>query len=207
MRSTSAVVLAVLASCGPKARDPAIPPPVRAPVAAEPSAVPTPASVPEPPAAAPPARAALDALRIPPDFHVTLERTMCFGRCPVYTATIDAAGEVFFASQSPDKGCATTTLDPTEVALLAHRVELIGYFDLAPRYLDPITDYPSANTAVTMGGRQHRVHHYLADHLGAPDRAERAALVRFERAIDAAIGAPLEPLGPCAGRSPYPDAP
>jgi hypothetical protein len=31
---------------------------------------------------------------VPADFSVTLQRTVCFGACPVYTASVDASGRV-----------------------------------------------------------------------------------------------------------------
>jgi hypothetical protein len=83
----------------------------------------------------------------------------------------------------------------------------IGFFALADRYPDPVTDHPWAITTVTAGGRHKTIAHYLADRLDAPDLAARNALTELEEAIDDATRAARAPLGPCRGRSPYPGVP
>jgi hypothetical protein len=146
---------------------------------------------------------------IPEGFRITLERTACFGSCPVYKVTLDARGALVFTSKS---GCATRTVPPSEVAKLASLVKSVGFFGLKAKYTANVTDHPSAYVTVAMGGRTKKVDHYLADVVtsngGAGDATDRANLRKLEAAIDTATDAQFlatsSTLTPCKGKSASP---
>src|SRR6185436_11964809 len=55
---------------------------------------------------------------VPPDTSIRLERTACFGECPVYVVTIDARGNVTFEGRHfvRVEGKATDTIPVARVA-------------------------------------------------------------------------------------------
>ena len=67
---------------------------------------------------------------------VTLERGPCFGTCPVYTVTLDRAGNVRFEGRRfvADTGVATATVARAQVDSLFAELETVRYFDLADSY-------------------------------------------------------------------------
>src|SRR3982751_1541119 len=86
---------------------------------------------------------------------ITLERTACFGTCPVYTVTIYTDGTVIYnGTQFVDvKGEQTSTIDPATVEQLVAGFEAAGYFDWNDSYTDMhITDQPYITTSVTRDG-------------------------------------------------------
>ena len=121
---------------------------------------------------------------------ITLERTACFGGCPVYTLSVSPAGEVQYEGKAHVRrvGAATGKVPPERVDALLSELERGGYFTFADRYTSPeptcgryATDSPSVITAVTLRGRTKRiVHDYGCG--GAP-----GALVVLERRIDEAL--------------------
>ena len=122
---------------------------------------------------------------------ITLERTPCFGTCPVYRVTLSGEGRVAFTGTRfvSRVGTATADLPPERVDTLLRALEAGGYFGFADRYVpgEPpcaryATDLPSAITSVTARGRSKTIHH---DHgcAGAPPE-----LTRLERLIDETAG-------------------
>lgn len=85
---------------------------------------------------------------------VTIERTVCFGKCPVYKAYIYTSGYVVYdGKQNVDKiGIFSTLLSNDEMALIEQRVKDVNYFDLNDKYDGPVTDLPSVKTSVAMNG-------------------------------------------------------
>jgi hypothetical protein len=121
---------------------------------------------------------------------ITLERTACFGGCPVYTISVSPSGEVRFEGRAHVRklGAATGRVPPERVDALLSELERGGYFTFAERYTPPepacgryATDSPSAITSVTLRGRTKRVTHDYGCG-GAP-----GALVVLERRIDEAL--------------------
>lgn len=121
---------------------------------------------------------------------VTLERTACFGGCPVYTISVSAQGDVQYEGKAHVRklGGATGKVPPQRVDVLLTELERAGYFTFAERYTSPeptcgryATDSPSVISSVTVRGRTKRiVHDYGCG--GAP-----GALVVLERRIDEAL--------------------
>jgi hypothetical protein len=121
---------------------------------------------------------------------ITLERTACFGSCPVYTISVSPSGEVQYEGRAHVRklGAATGKVPRERVDALLSELERGGYFTFAERYTSPeptcgryATDSPSAITSVRLRGRTKRVTHDYGCGK-AP-----GALVIFERRIDEAL--------------------
>ncbi len=123
---------------------------------------------------------------VPDDFVIKLERTACFGECPVYSVSIDAIGNVTYEGTKfvRVEGRQTDRIQVSRVAALLATAERIGFFDLRDQYRtirNPdgtetvMTDLPTAYVTITRGGRSKRVE----DYLGAPE-----ALRQLEQLID-----------------------
>lgn len=122
---------------------------------------------------------------------ITLERTPCFGGCPVYRLSVSPEGVVSYEGRAGVRrlGVATKRIQPQRVSALLSELEHGGYFSFAPRYTpaEPAcgryaTDSPTAITSVTIGDRTHRIEHDYG--CGAAP----GALVVLERRIDEALG-------------------
>lgn len=114
---------------------------------------------------------------IPEDFVITLERTACFGACPVYAVSIDRNGNVTYDGTRFVRvvGRQTDRIPVRLVAALVETVDRIRFFDLDDKYRQLITDLPTTFVTVTRGGRSKRIE----DYFGAPK-----SLKELERQID-----------------------
>ena len=126
------------------------------------------------------------AQEVPADFLITLNRTSCFGACPVYSVSIDANGNVTYVGTKfvRIEGRQTDRIPLSRVAELLATAERIRFFELRDRYRtirNPdgsetmVTDLPTAFLTITREGRSKTVE----DYLGAPD-----GLKELERQID-----------------------
>ena len=100
---------------------------------------------------------------------ISLERTPCFGTCPVYTVSVSPAGQVTFQGRAHVRllGTATGQIPPRRVDSLLVELEKAGYFRFASRYAASeaacgryVTDLP------------------VGDHQGQPQRADQAHRAR-----------------------------
>ena len=116
---------------------------------------------------------------IPADFLIKLERTACFGTCPVYSVTIDAQGNVVYEGTSSVsvEGRQTDRIPASAVNALLATAERIGFYDLRDSYRAPITDLPTTFVTMTANGRTKRIEDYFS----APP-----GLKELERQIDEA---------------------
>jgi hypothetical protein len=122
---------------------------------------------------------------------VVLERTPCFGGCPVYTIAVSAAGDVMYEGRANVRrvGAASSRISKPRVDSLLDQLDRAGYFSFADKYVpsEPAcgryaTDSPSAITTVRYRGRTKTiVHDYGCG--SAP-----GALVVLERRIDEVLG-------------------
>ena len=121
---------------------------------------------------------------------IRLQRTSCYGPCPIYTVTIDARGTVTYEGERSVRvvGRRTAHIDTSIVASLLARAESIRFFQMRDAYrvienpdgtVGLVTDLPTKFVTVTVNGRTKKVEDYVA----APD-----SLAEFEREIDAAGG-------------------
>jgi Domain of unknown function (DUF6438)/Ankyrin repeats (3 copies) len=124
------------------------------------------------------------------DVVIKLERTSCFGECPVYTVTIDAHGTVIYDGAKAVRvvGRQTDRIPLSHVAAILETAERIGFFGLKDQYHSiqnadgslrevEIDDIADAFVTITRQGRSKRVR----DHIGAPE-----GLKQLERQIDEA---------------------
>jgi hypothetical protein len=127
---------------------------------------------------------------VPSDAIIRLQRTSCFGLCPIYAVTIDARGTVIYEGERYVRvvGTRTARIPPSLVARLLAHAERIRFFELRDTYrtienpdgtVTSVTDLPTTFVTVTVNDRTKRVEDYLA----APD-----ALRQFELEIDEAAG-------------------
>lgn len=103
---------------------------------------------------------------IPSDLFIKLERTACFGTCPVYSVTLDAKGNVTFESSNADRTVVrhTDRIPVSEVAALHATARRIGFFELRDSYRAMITDLPTTYVTITANGQTKKIE----DYFGAP---------------------------------------
>lgn len=155
----------------------------------------TPAPAIKDPTTAPVAHAATDTV-------LQLERTVCFGFCPTYVATVTAGGQGHVSGTHRAAGFEHDfTVDTTAIATLLARFDADGFFQLDTAYVPgtPLcelaaTDHPGATLFARLGSQAKRVQHYHGCH-GAkgstPDQPKAAPLVlltALEDAVDSLIG-------------------
>jgi hypothetical protein len=99
---------------------------------------------------------------------ITLERTACFGTCPVYRLAVTPDGTVTYEGRANVRqlGRATGQVSPGAVEALLGELERAGYFSFADRYTAAeracgryVTDLPSAIISVSYRGRAKRIVH------------------------------------------------
>jgi hypothetical protein len=114
--------------------------------------------------------------------RITLERTSCFGTCPVYTVTMRSDGSVSYEGTQHVRvpGKHSWKIDPAAVLALAREMEAAGFFEMKDEYTASITDLPTILTTLTRGSRTKTV----KDYFGGPPK-----LKEIEARIDAVSGA------------------
>ncbi len=123
-----------------------------------------------------------------PPTVISLQRTSCYGPCPIYTVSIDASGSVTYDGEKFVRvvGREVARIPRSEVARLLASADRIHFFDLRDSYRtiqNPdgtqtiVTDLPTKIVTITSNGRTKRVE----DYVGGPDN-----LAQFEREIDEA---------------------
>ena len=118
------------------------------------------------------------------DVVITLERTACFGVCPVYKLSIHGDGTVIYEGIRfvRIKGTIKTTIGEDKIQQLVSEFQRTGYFSLEDSYEERnATDMPSAFTSLTIDGNKKTVRHYHGD-LSAPKE-----LTELENKIDEII--------------------
>ena len=134
--------------------------------------------------------AAAQEVEPPADAMIRLQRTSCYGPCPIYSVTIDARGTVTYNGDKFVRvvGRRTAQIAPSVVAALLASAERIHFFEMRDAYraienpdgtVSHVTDLPTKIVTITINGRTKRVE----DYVGAPD-----VLAQFEQQIDEAAG-------------------
>jgi hypothetical protein len=101
------------------------------------------------------------------DLSITLERTMCFGTCPVYSLTLSGDGTVVYEGKDfvKIKGIQKSRVSPQKIAGLLDLFKNADFLHLKDRYdTVDVTDFPSAITSLRIQGDIKRVVHYQGDH-------------------------------------------
>lgn len=129
---------------------------------------------------------------VPHDTLITLERTGCYGMCPIYKVSISSDGTVVFEGNRFVKniGTARSKISQGQISELLIMFEKINYFELSNQYAQPedgckewLTDHPSAITTITTSGKSKSVTHYY----GCRGLEVLKELEKLEQAIDNAV--------------------
>jgi hypothetical protein len=96
--------------------------------------------------------------------EISLQRTECFGTCPVYELVLRADGTATFhgGKNAQLPGDWTGKLKTQDFTELTGLVETIGFFGLKDHYEAPVTDSPMAITSVARGAVRKRISNYAA---------------------------------------------
>ena len=115
------------------------------------------------------------------DVVITLERTACFGFCPVYTLTIYGDGTVIYDGEEfvTVKDRVEATITKEKIKQLVLEFEAIDYYSLDDNYIErTITDAQTVVTSITIDGKTKAIEHYHGD-FNAPEN-----LTALENKID-----------------------
>jgi hypothetical protein len=126
-----------------------------------------------------------------PDFstvQITLERTPCFGFCPVYKLTIHGDGTVEYDGENNVNvtGHQTAQLTQAQMQELVTTFQQAGYFDLKENYTAPVTDLPSTITSFSLEGRSKLITNYGGCTIDSSEKAPQA-LCDLEAKIDSIV--------------------
>jgi hypothetical protein len=138
---------------------------------------------------------------IPADTLIKLERTECYGTCPVYTLTITADGTVVYEGKRfvKSEGRIVTSIAPEQLREILSAIRKANYFSMKDRYASgedgcegTWTDHPSVIISVKANGRSKTIHH---DH-GCEDKTDDEKsfhvypqeLYELENKIDEIVG-------------------
>ena len=93
---------------------------------------------------------------------ITLERTACFGACPIYTIGIYEDGRVEYVGQDfvAVRGEQNGSITPEQFIDLLAAFEKADYFNLQDEYTAPATDLPTTITSFTFEGKTKTVRNY-----------------------------------------------
>ncbi|MEM2140931.1 DUF6438 domain-containing protein [Nitrososphaera sp.] len=96
------------------------------------------------------------------DVTITLERTVCFGFCPDYIVTVHGNGTVVYEGRAfvAVEGTQTAQIPEQDVQELVSEFYRAGFFSLADRYEQAVTDLPSQTTSITIDGMTKSVYRY-----------------------------------------------
>jgi hypothetical protein len=96
------------------------------------------------------------------DVIITLERTACYGECPVYKLTISGDGNVVYEGERFVKSSGTQKyqISQDKVKELVDEFHRTNYFTLNDSYSDGVTDFPSAITSITVNGTTKTIDDY-----------------------------------------------
>lgn len=112
-----------------------------------------------------------------PQMLASIERTACYGQCPMYKATFLDNGEVIYVGKRfvENVGTYKTLISGEEVLDIKKKITEYDYFGLDSLYPTPIADFPSCITEASLNGTSKRV----VDRRNPPDN-----LKAFERFLD-----------------------
>ena len=99
------------------------------------------------------------------DLVITMERTACFGTCPIYKLTIEGNGTVIYEGQDfvQVKGEQSASLSSAQIQDLVSAFEQAQFFTLTDYINKDRTDSPSVITSITLNGKTKTVNHYDGD--------------------------------------------
>ena len=89
----------------------------------------------------------------------SIQRTACYGQCPMYKATFMDNGEVIYIGKRfvENIGTYRTLISAEEVLDIKKKITEYDYFGLDSLYPTPITDFPSCITEASLNGNTKKV--------------------------------------------------
>lgn len=123
-----------------------------------------------------------------PQLLASINRTACFGQCPMYKATFFDNGELRYVGKRfvENIGTYKALISAEQVEEIKTKIKEFEYYSLDSLYPTPITDFPSCITEVNLEGNYKRV----VNRLDAPRN-----LKAFEKYLDGLLaGRPLEKI-------------
>ena len=109
----------------------------------------------------------------------SIERTACFGSCPVYKISIYKDGYVLYQGRQfvEKKGAYKSTLSPEQLEEIKNTASRLGYFEMEDEYVNPaLTDFPSCITTLKVNGQRKKIRLY--------SEAPPEKLVEFQNYLD-----------------------
>lgn len=134
--------------------------------------------------APPPALAPFPSVRGKP-VVISLRRTACFGRCPIYRVEIRGDGLVTYDGERfvAVLGRRTRRVSPAAVRRLVSQFQAANFYSLRDEYRASVTDMPSQIVSLRIGSRSKVVVDYAGERAGMPH-----AVSELEDAIDRVAG-------------------
>ncbi|MDP6908685.1 MAG: DUF6438 domain-containing protein [Flavobacteriales bacterium] len=119
-------------------------------------------------------------INLKPVLLASIQRTACYGQCPMYKTTYMNNGQVTYVGKRfvEKIGTYSALLDTDEINSIKEMVEEYNYFELDSLYPTPISDFPSCITEVQINGKHKRV----IDRRNPPED-----LKSFEKFLDSLI--------------------
>ncbi len=111
---------------------------------------------------------------------ISLQRTPCYGTCPIYKMEIFSDGSAFYHGERfVDKmGDYEFTVSKETINYILKKAVEINFFEMEDKYTAPISDLPKTITFIKNGKDQKRI----IDYYGAPK-----TLKEFESLVDGCI--------------------
>lgn len=102
--------------------------------------------------------------------EIRMTRGACFGFCPVYTVTINGAGEVHYEGRNFVNvvGQRTATIPTESVSGLVARFDEIGFNNLRDSYRANVSDLPTYTVTLTRAGHTKTIVDYGGVSAGMP---------------------------------------
>jgi hypothetical protein len=94
-----------------------------------------------------------------PQLLASIERTPCYGQCPMYRATFLDNGQLIYVGKRfvEKLGTYEGLLTEDEVMAIRNKIVEYRYFELDSIYPTPISDFPSCHTEVQLNGKRKKV--------------------------------------------------
>lgn len=94
-----------------------------------------------------------------PQLLASIERTACYGQCPMYKATFLDNGQLIYVGKRfvEKLGTYEGLLSEEEVLEIRNKIVEYRYFELDSLYPTPISDFPSCHTEVQLNGKRKKV--------------------------------------------------
>jgi hypothetical protein len=121
------------------------------------------------------------AVRPDSKISITLSRSMCYGRCPVYKVSVSTKGIVFDGeAYVAAEGRHTDTVDPDAVRALAKKFVAADFYSMRDEYRASVTDNSTYTLSISIDGHKKQVVDYVGSWEGMPQ-----AISELEDDVDA----------------------